>query len=1075
MVCWYWRPSAGGRSMPVSLHTHSWYSLLEGVSSPARLLTQAAQRGYHTLALTDTNNLNASVSFVEQASRHGLRPLLGACLRQGATRCVALIGEPAGYRNLCRVISRLNLGAGRESRPRGEQDDPAPPPTLVDLLRANANGLHVLVDETSLAQQLREAFGKRLWLEVVRPSRSRGPGRTESTLLHGASKLGIKPVASTAVHFATPGEYPLFRLVTAVRGNTLLTRLPARLNITPAHHLPDPEEFRQRFRDLPEAIRHGEELAELLRSNVLPDKLVLPRPRLPRGSSRGGGPFLEEYLHRLCERGLRQRDLGADLEARRRLREELTIIASAGLEGYFLTVRDITRSVRRRGHSMALRGSAGNSLVCYLLGITDVNPIRFGLSPERFLHPGRTDLPDIDLDFDWKVRDQVIDNVVRRYGASHTARISSHLFFQPRSAFREAGKIHGLSDEQVSTLLTTLEQRVDDLLLPPPGARPPADPWMQRLITGARGLLGRPHHLSLHPGGIVITPTPTEEYVPLQWAAKGVIMTQFEKDAIERVGLVKIDLLGNRALATVDEARRLVLVTACAEQEKKDLAPGGADSRPRDNKGPPRSGDERHPGNLALARQSNTAQALESDRDPATVGLLQRGDTLGVNQLESPAMRHLLIQMQPRCVEDVIQALALLRPGAASIGMKELFIQRRQASMGRSPLGGDPPPTGAIDLLPQTHGLILYEDDTLQVIQALTGLSAADADRLRKRIIHCEEEERESLKREFFLRCGQRIDLARRATLEEIWLQLSKFHRYAFCKSHAVSYGLLAWNAAYLKAHQPLAFWPAALNNNQGTYPRRVYIEAIKRAGLSLHLPCLNRSADGFQPEPPGGIRVGLGAIAGLPVEWRLGLLDERRRRGPFRDLLDVQRRTHPGRETLATLIRAGALDFTGKSRPALLLEADLQDRYREENELFPPDPTGGWTPPENPDIRQRLRDQWQLMGFVLGPPLFRLFHTRLPARSSPPLITSQQLPDHVGRLVRVQGLVATARHLSQSEKGRWAQFITLEDEQGFTEVTLFEGTCPQIPYLTLGPYEATGVVEERYGALTLTAHSFQR
>jgi DNA-directed DNA polymerase III PolC len=1048
--------------MPVSLHTHSWYSLREGVSAPEALLERAARLGYGALALTDTNNLYAAVRFVERARRHGVRPLLGARLTLGPARCVALVGERIGYRNLCRILSRLHLSCVERSAACGFASDPH---ELARLLCDNPDGLHVLTDDLVLAGQLREAFGRRLWLEVVRPHPGGSP--REAELLEGGARLGLEPVASTAVHFATPQEYATYRLVTASRQNTLLDRLPAHLPVTPAHHLPEVGEFRRRFGDLPAAIRHGEELAELLRSDVLPEERVLPRPRLPRGVEEEG------YLHRLCERGLRRRDLGADLEARRRLREELAVITEAGLSGYFLTVRDLTRSVRRAGHSMALRGSAGNSLVCYLLEITDVNPLRFGLSPERFLHPGRADLPDIDLDFDWKVRDRVLEHVVRRYGERHTARISSHLFFQPRSAFREAGKVHGLSDGQVSDLSAALDRRVEDLVLPAPGDRAiprlpasfPLEPerW-PRLLADARRLLGRPHHLSLHPGGIVLTPGPIEDHVPLQRAAllrpapegaapEPVIMTQFEKDAIESTGLVKIDLLGNRALATVDEARRLALVAASLRD-----AGGSRSDPPTRQHGP------------ALLRLSNTDLALGTDGDPATVALLQRGDTLGVNQLESPAMRHLLIQMRPAGLGDVIQSLALLRPGAASIGMKENFIRRRHGLE-------EPPPLGT-EVLADTHGLMLYEDDTLQVIRALTGLPAPDADRFRKRITGCADERQRQALREVFLGlCGQ--GGMAEADVAEFWLQLAKFDRYAFCKSHAVSYGLLAWNGAYLKAHHPTAFWAAALNNNQGSYPRRVYIEAVKRAGLRRLGPCLNRSEDSFRPETcldgKGAIRVGLGAIAGLPQELRQHLIDERERGGPYRDLADLRRRIHPGREALATLIRAGALDFTGRNRPALFLQAELQDRAKDrpgQGELFAHDLTGGWSPADYGEGR-RLRDEWELFGFVLGPPLFRLLGgADVSGNGTVPWVASDRLPAYAGRLVRVRGLVATARHLV-TENDRAAQFITLEDEHGLAEVTLFEGTCPPLPHLTIGPYEATGVVEERYGAFGLTARAF--
>ncbi len=451
------------------------------------------------------------------------------------------MAEEAGYRSLCRVLSRLNLAA--------------PPTPLADLLSANADGLHVLADDMALAERLHDAFGSRLWLEIVRP---RQPARHERELLEFGRRRGLRPVASAATHLATPADYPAFRLVHAVRQRTLLDRLPRTLSITPEHHLVGPDELRRRFRDLPEAVRNTDRLAGLLRSDVLPRGMVLPPPRVPR-------PLDQlRYLRLLCERGLGRRELADREAARRRLEEELAVIASADLAGYFLVVRDIARHARHCGHSMALRGSAGNSLVCYLLEITDVDPLRFGLPLERFLHFDRPDLPDIDLDFDWKVRDEVIDHVFRRYGPAHVARISTHLTLRPRSAFREAGRVHGLSDAQVSELADSGvvggEWSGERLLTPPePPAGFPLEPerWL-RLAADAQRLLGRPHHLSIHPGGVVITPRPVEDYVPLQMAPKGVVVTQFEKDAVERIGLVKIDLLGNRALATVDEALQWV-------------------------------------------------------------------------------------------------------------------------------------------------------------------------------------------------------------------------------------------------------------------------------------------------------------------------------------------------------------------------------------------------------------------------------------------------------------------------------------------------------------------------------------
>jgi DNA polymerase-3 subunit alpha len=401
--------------------------------------------------------------------------------------------------------------------------------------------------------------------------------------------------------------------------------------------------------------------------------------------------------------------------------------------------------------------------------------------------------------------------------------------------------------------------------------------------------------------------------------------------------------------------------------------------------------------------------------------------------------------------------------------MKECFIRRRR---GLEPVRYAHPCLEP--LLRETQGLMLYEDDALRVLQALTGLAAPDADRFRKRVTkHRTKEEARALTEEFLDVCAR--NQVPRAVAADLWVQLAKFNHYSFCKSHAVSYGLIAWQAASLKTHYPLCFWTAALNNNQGMYPRRVYVEAVKRAGIPLRLPCVNRSAEDFAIEEDG-IRVGLDAIASLSEELRTTLLADRQRRGPYRDLADLRRRLNPGPEALGLLIRCGALDFTGQTRPALFLETDLQSKEKGAETLpfadtarFCEPGLNGWSPADY-DSDRRLRDEWELLGFVVGPRLLSLFRLGLPGD----LITSRELRDRAGRLVRVAGLVATARH-TPTANGRTMQFVTLEDEWGLIEVTLFPGNCPPVAYLTLGPYLVTGVVEEQYGVLTVTARSFEK
>jgi DNA polymerase III subunit alpha len=1160
------------------LHVHSYYSLLEGVDSLDTLLAHAAACGYQNLALTDSNNLYGAVKFIEATRKYGVRPILGACLRQELRglmppaqnpRCTALIAEEAGYRSLCRILSRLHLGAGSGDT-RSTDENPRTPESFVDLLAENADGLHLLIDDQLCAgpddarvMWLREAFGDRLWLEVVRPPKS---AARERALLEAGQRLGLRPVASVAAHFATSDGYPTFRLLTAVRQGILLDQVPARLSITPAHHLPEIEEVYQRFRDLPEAIVNTDQLAEQCRSDVLPRGMVLPSPPVPHAHD------AFSYLQLLCERGLRRRfhslatdEHGSNTDSasvfhpcssvaqssdekaiRERLDEELHIIRLRGLAGYFLIVRQIAREARRRRFSMALRGSAGNSLICYLLGITDIDPLRFNLPLERFLHAGRPDLPDIDLDFDWRERDEIIASVFERYGEAHTAMISSHLFLQPRSAFREAAKIHGLSNDQTSQLIETLVQRVEGffderggggegergrqdskiedresrmeedkplqfsildpqssilepqsrfasssppltpsplrpLSLPPPGFPLEPERW-PRLLADARRLLGKPRHLSVHPGGIVITPGPIENYVPLQRAAKGVVITQFEKDAVEQIGLVKIDLLGNRALSTVSEALRRL------DPVSRDIV----------------------------------SHAPDRD-DETTLKLLQTGDTLGVNQLESPAMRHLLIQMRPRNMHDVIQALALIRPGAASIGAKEKFIRRRR---GLEPVQHLHP--SLEPLLNDSCGLMLYEDDALRVVQTLTGLSAPESDHFRKQITKsASNEETQSLSKAFLAACARNgID---RASAEETWINLAKFNSYSFCRSHSVSYGMIAWRAAYLKTHYPLIFWTAALNNNQGMYPRRVYVEAAKRAGIPFFLPCVNRSESEFSIEGVSGgvvsgsrirknagnslgtrvlanaatvyhhspltrlkgIRTGLSCIRSLDEKSRDAILEDRQRRGPYLSLPDFLSRVPIGSETLALLIQVGAFDFTSQSRSALMLEAALEERMPHSPSFFPPLSPGGsalghraggegekkcencsydWTPTDYSQVRQ-WREEWEHLGFLPGPPLMVLFRPLLPKDSQDSRLVTA---NYVGRSIRLAGLVATGRH-TETKNGEEMQFITLEDEWGLVDVTLFPRLCPPVPHLGVGPYIVEGDVDEQHGVLTVTARRFHR
>jgi DNA polymerase III alpha subunit len=526
--------SAKSRFVP--LHAFSWYSLNEGVDPPARLLERAASLGYAALGLTDVNSLAGCLEFCTEAQKCAVRPILGARLRHQGQRATALIAEAGGWRSLSRIISRI----------RGDK-----PPPFTRLLCECAEGLQLLTDDERLLKPpVSDVYLNRLWVEVVRPAL---PQEKERALLEVGARVLARPVASLGVHFAAQPGYETYRLLTAIRQGKTLRQLAKRLSVVPAYHLADVDEVHSRFQDLPEAIANTARLADLCRADVLPRGAVLPPARVPPGQD------ADSYLRLLCERALPARAVADEPAAGRRLAHELQVVAQHGMAPYLLTVALIAGESRRQNWPMALHGSAGSSLVWYLLGITDVDPLKYGLRPERFLHPG-PDAPDIDLDFATQFRASLFAWVVAHFGKPHVARVGLWQHWRARGAFAAAAKAHGVDPEQVRVLAEALGEDVEALEHPEgreevEAAIPPTWPldpaaW-QRLPESARLLLGRPHELAHHPSGFVLVGRPVEEYAPLERGPGGVGVTQFHKAGVERLGMVTIDLLSSRSLSTL--------------------------------------------------------------------------------------------------------------------------------------------------------------------------------------------------------------------------------------------------------------------------------------------------------------------------------------------------------------------------------------------------------------------------------------------------------------------------------------------------------------------------------------------
>ncbi len=995
----------------VELHCHSAYSFLDGASHPEELAARAAELGYEALALTDHDGVYGSLEFAHAAKAFGVRPITGAevTLRGGA-HVTLLVESPRGYANLCRLLTSAHAG----TRPKeGELLPPALDPALLAEMNAGLVCLSgcardgLAVRDPNAAAELARAFGRdRFFVELQRPY-ERGDARRNAKLRELAEKLGVETVATGDAHAHKARRAALQDAMVAIRHRTSLEGAERERRGNHEAILLAPPQAVERFPMDRDAVERTGVLAERLEFDLTQELGY----RYPDFSDRDEPAIAE--LTRVCNRAFEARYGGANghkRRARARLDEELALIDELGLAGFFLLhwevlelAADVAREVRGREsprHSLPPgrgRGSSVGSLVCYLTGLSHVDPVAAGLSLGRFLNRELDSVPDIDLDFPRDIREKLIVALTARYGHEHAALVASFSTYRSRGAIRDLGKALGLPFAELERLARITEgspKRVaEEIAKLPDGETKLRSPRWRALAVLSREIAGLPRHISQHPGGMVISSRPLVELVPVQPAAmEGRQICQWDKDSCADAGFLKIDLLGLGMLSAVEDC---VVQIASLRGKTIDLSRIPVD-------------------------------------DPAVYEEIQRADTVGDFQIESRAQMQSLLRTRPENLDDLTVQVALVRPGPIQGKAVHPYIDHRQR------LREDPsfvPPVDhplLAEPLRETLGVVVFQDQVLEVAIALAGFSVGEAEGLRRAMSRKRSEGAIEAFRGRFVE-GATAKGVDAKLADTVYDKLVGFSGFGFPKSHAAAFGLLAYQSAWLRHHYPAEFLCALLNAQpMGFYPPASLVRDAQRRGVEVRPPHVNLSEAKCSIEE-SAVRVGFEYVTSVGEDDAKALAEERACAGAFRDVVSLAQRTLLSQDGLESLIASGACDSLGESRRALLWELGLVPRSQnvpgsggEERQLaLPLDPTAE-TPdlPEPSEWERMLADYRQTSLSVDVHPM-ELLRPHLPEG----VLSSHDLCQAPDRAKVVVAGMAVARQRPATAKG--VVFMLLEDEFG--------------------------------------------
>lgn len=1001
------------------LHTRSWFSFLAGGSSPEALAYRAASVGAGAVAITDRHGVQGAVRFQQACESAGVKPIFGAEVsvtrsqartskgRQGSkeppsTTLVLLAEDRKGYANLNQLLTRAHL-QNRERPVATLEEVECYAENLFCLTGAHGSHLWQLVDQQqtvaarSWVEDLAHIFEDRVSIEVANHLLPQDKRRI-SRLARLGEATSVPLAVTGNAYYAIRDHYQRYDLLTCIRlGETVFSDHPQRPKNGEAFLRP--EEEMRRLVPHEAAFDRTEEIAKACEVDLLPGHITPPKAQYQADCSP------DEHLWDLCQNRLTDRyDRSHRQNARRQLKSEIRTISELGMSEFFLVVREVVEAAEDRDIRCAGRGSAANSIVAYLLGITNVDPLEHNLLFERFLHKGKEGTPDIDIDFDSDRRDEIIEWMERRFGIEQTAMTATVVTYKLRSALRDVAKALGWPLNTVNELTSLVPRRsaarvtdYDDVIR----RKLDKSPLTDTLIEATAALEECPRHLGLHSGGMLLSRRPLSEFTPIQQSANGVRMAQFDKRDVEAMGLVKLDVLGLRMLATISETEETI--------RRHQGADFDVDSLPRG--------------------------------DTQTYNLIRSGNTVGLFQIESQGQHHLLARHQPEEFQDLITQVALFRPGPLQGNMVHPYVRRRR---GQEPITYDHPSLEPI--LKDTYGIILFQEQLLEVAHRFAGMDLEEADRFRDEISEVRDPEELKEMRDRFVEGAVENGIPR-SDAEDVFEKVSGFVGYGFCRSHAAAFAETVYQSAYLKAHHPAAFLTAVMTHRPGMYSQMTLEEEARRFDIDIRGPEIHESSIRFDIEPDDdgwAIRKPLTSVEEVSSEDAQAIIFERLN-GRFESVEDLYRRVSVDIAVLRNLARSGALaDISRDGRTALwevgVLHERLgspgrsrQPRLFEEPVLVPEDI------PDLPELSERERLSWDL-------------ETHRAARRHPMTLVRRQLTDleirpietcqAFGRTVSVSPedpppkiTVAGLSILRQRPStANGVMFLTLEDETGYIQ-----------------------------------------